>query len=199
MRRIDDPNAGLMPTAINELPPLREQITLPPDGGAPEDQPQWRKDFPVDWPQDAYVARRDFAKFIVLTSFAFFVGQVCIGVQNFFRRRGGKPAIQRVAALDEVPVGGSLIFSYPTPHDDCLLIRPEPDVLVAYGQSCTHLSCAVVPRVADDCIHCPCHEGFFDLRSGRPIAGPPRRPLVRVRVEVKQGIVYAIDIERRTV
>ena len=72
-------------------------------------------------------------------------------------------------------------------------------MLVAYGQSCTHLSCAVVPRIADDCIHCPCHEGFFDLRSGRPIAGPPRRPLVRVRVEVKQGIVYAIDIERRTV
>lgn len=179
--------------------PVREQITLPPDGRPLECQPAWRKDFPIDWPQDQYVARRDFSKFLVLTSAAFAVGQVWIGVQNFLRRRSGAPPIQRIAAAADLAVGASLVFYYPTPHDPCLLIRPDERGLLAYGQKCTHLSCAVVPRVAENSIHCPCHNGSFDLQTGRPIAGPPRRPLDRILIEVRQGIVYATGVERRTV
>ena len=77
--------------------------------------------------------------------------------------------------------------------------RPTADALVAYSQSCTHLSCAVVPRLQENCMHCPCHEGYFDLQSGRPIAGPPRRPLPRIALEVRQRFVYATGVERRTV
>ena len=42
----------------------------------PVEPPKWRRDFPIDSPQDQYVARRDFMKFMVLTSLAFAVGQV---------------------------------------------------------------------------------------------------------------------------
>ena len=70
--------------------PDREQITLPPDGRPLAEQPKWRQDFPIDWPQDHYVARRDFTKFMVLTSFAFVVGQFWIVLQNFLRRRRGQ-------------------------------------------------------------------------------------------------------------
>jgi len=73
------------------------------------------------------------------------------------------------------------------------------DVLVAYGQKCTHLSCAVRPRVDQGVIHCPCHEGYFDLQSGHPVAGPPRRPLPRVRIEVRANQIYATGVEERTV
>jgi len=190
---------GTAPASLYQSEPERDRITLPPDGRPQEEQPVWRQEFPVDWPQDQYVARRDFSKFLVLTSLAFAVGQVWIGVQNYFRRRGGKPPIQKVAALDQVPVGGTVAFDYPAPHDPCLLIRPTAESLVAYSQSCTHLSCAVVPRVDQNCIHCPCHEGYFDLPTGRPIAGPPRRPLAKIAVEVRQGVVYATGVERRTV
>ena len=62
-----------------------EQRTVAPDGKPPEAQPSWRGDFPVDWPQDQYVGRREFTKFMVLTSFAFVVGQICIGIGNWFR------------------------------------------------------------------------------------------------------------------
>jgi Rieske Fe-S protein len=187
---------GTTPATLYQRLPIRDQITIPPDGRPSESQPQWRKDFPIDWPQDQYVARRDFTKFIVLTSFAFVVGQVCIGIQNIFRRRGGRPPIQRIASLADVPVGSSIVFQYPSEHEPCLLIRPSAETLLAYSQSCTHLACAVVPRISENCIHCPCHNGFFDLQSGRPIAGPPRRPLPRIIVEVRQGIVYATDVER---
>jgi Rieske Fe-S protein len=190
---------GTAPATLYGHLPVRDQITIPPDGRPDEAQPQWRHDFPIDWPQDQYVARRDFSKFLVLTSLAFVVGQVTIGVQNVFRRRRGEPAIRKVAALADVPVGSSIVFQYPAEHDPCLLIRPSENVLLAYSQSCTHLACAVVPRIPDNCIHCPCHNGYFDLATGRPIAGPPRRPLPKIRLKVRQGVVYATGVERSMV
>src|SRR5213080_4738467 len=104
-----------------------EQRTVPPDGGAAEVQPAWRRDFPVDWPQDQYVARREFTKFMVLTSLAFVFGQVCIGVQNWFRRGRPAPGPRRIARLEDVPPGGVVPFNYPGEHDPCLLVRaPAP-------------------------------------------------------------------------
>ena len=176
-----------------------EPITKPPDGRPVELQPRWRQDFPVDLPHDQYVERRDFMKFMILTSAAFAAGQVWIAVQNVIRRRRGQPAIIRVAALDDVPVGGATVFSYPGPTDHCLLMRPANDTLVAYSQSCTHLSCAVLPRVDEGRIYCPCHDGVFAMSSGRPLAGPPQRPLTRIRLSIRRGVVYATGIEQRTV
>jgi nitrite reductase/ring-hydroxylating ferredoxin subunit len=175
-----------------------EQLTLPPDGRPAEQQPAWRRDFPVDWPQDHYVARRDFARFLVLTSLAFAVGQLWIAAQNWRRRRQGRPQLRKIASLRALPVGSALMFGYPGPHDSCLLIRTA-DRLVAYGQKCTHLSCAVVPEPDKGLLHCPCHEGWFDLASGRPVAGPPRRPLPRITLEVRGDDVYATGVEARSV
>ena len=163
-----------------------------------EAQPVWRRDFPIDWPQDAYVERRDFMKFMVLTSVAFTVGQFWIGAQNWWRRRRSDPPLARIAALSEIGVGSTRPFTYPTEHDPCILIRPADNVLLAYNQKCTHLSCAVIPRVDEGLIRCPCHNGVFDLQTGRPIAGPPRRPLIRIQLQVRGGDIYAIGIEERT-
>ena len=70
---------------------------------------------------------------------------------------------------------------------------------MAYSQKCTHLSCAVRPLVEQGVIHCPCHEGYFDLRSGRPIAGPPPRARPRRAREVRGNEIYATGVEERTV
>src|SRR5690349_23563333 len=97
----------------------REQISVAPDGRPEAEQPQWRRDFPIDWPQDHYVARRDFTRFLVLTSLAFAVGQFWIVVQNFFRARRGESPIQFIAREDAIPIGGSLTFVYPNSRDQC--------------------------------------------------------------------------------
>lgn len=190
---------GTAPVSMYRSVRDREQVTLPPDGRPLEAQPQWRKDFPIDWPLDHYVERRDFMKFLVLTSFAFTVGQFWIAAQNWWRRRRGLPEIQRVAALADLPVGGAITFAYPGEHDDCILVRSGDRTLVAYSQKCTHLACAVRPRPDEGVLHCPCHEGFFDLESGRPVAGPPRRPLPVVRLEVRGSEIYATGVEERTI
>ena len=201
--RIDTPQReGLTGTAPADLyQPVVDvdEITRAPDGRPPDQQPKWRRDFPIDTPQDQYVARRDFMKFMVLTSLAFTVGQFWIAAQNWLRHRRGLPGLKRIAALTDVPVGGALTFVYPEESDRCILIRPAPDVLVAYSQQCTHLSCAVVPQPDRNRLFCPCHEGAFDLQSGRPVAGPPNRPLTRIALDVRGSDVYATGVELRTV
>jgi hypothetical protein len=53
-----------------------EAISVPPDGRPARDQPVWRKDFPLDWPEDEYRSRREFVAFLMLTSAAFVAGQL---------------------------------------------------------------------------------------------------------------------------
>jgi nitrite reductase/ring-hydroxylating ferredoxin subunit len=176
-----------------------EQVTQSPDGRPLDAQPAWRRDFPIDYPQDHYVERRDFMKFMVLISAAFTAGQLWIAAENWLRRRRGQPAVTRVASVDDLPVGGALGFAYPGEHDDCLLLRPQPGVLVAFSQKCTHLSCAVLPQPEQGRIYCPCHQGIFEISTGRPLAGPAHRPLTRILLEVRGRDVFATGVELRTV
>ena len=138
-----------------------DDVTLPPDGRPAEEQPAWRTDFPIDWPADHYVERRDFMKFMVLISSAFAVGQFWIGLQDWIRRRRGSPPAVRLASVDDVPINTTHLFSYPTQHDPCVLVRPDEGTFLAYSQKCTHLSCAVVPRIEEGVIRCPCHAEYL--------------------------------------
>jgi Rieske Fe-S protein len=42
---------------------------------------------------------------------------------------------------------------------------------------------------------CPCHEGVFDARNGDVVSGPPQRPLGRIDVEVRDGVVWALGAQ----
>lgn len=169
--------------------------TVAPDGQPMADQPKWRRDFPVDWSRDDYVSRRELVKFMVLTSGAFVAGQAWLVIKRLFDR-GGTPAARRpIAALDELPVGGAKTFTYPEGSPPRILIRTGEASFVAYDQQCTHLLCPVVPAVEQRRLHCPCHNGWFDLATGRPVAGPPQRPLPRITLDVAGRTVYATGVE----
>ena len=104
-----------------------------------------------------------------------------------------------IAQVEDVPVGGSLLFEYPPNSPARLLVRVDEQTFVAYEQQCTHLTCPVLPAVDKGELHCPCHEGVFDLLSGRPLSGPPQRPLARVHLAIRNGEIVATGIEKRTV
>ena len=201
--RVDSPAreglTGTAPASLYAPARDRDQLTIAPDGRPLAEQPAWRQDFPIDWPQDNYVERRDFMKFLVLTSLAFTAGQFWIAAQNWWRGRRGRPPLMRVTTLAAVPVGGSLVFAYPGPDDRCVLVRATADEVFAFSQKCTHLSCAVIPRPERGVFECPCHDGVFDLKSGAPLAGPPRRPLPRIALDIRRGDIYATDVEWRMV
>ena len=189
---------GTAPASLYAPTLEREQITIAPDFEPTEAQPAWRQDFPIDWPQDLYVERRDFLKFMVLTSAAFTAGQLWIGVQNWWRKRSGDTLIRRVASIDDLAVGAAVGFAYPDEREPCLLVRLTTSAFVAFSQKCTHLSCAVIPRPSEGSFYCPCHEGRFDLRTGAPTAGPPRRPLTRIVLDIRGRDIYAVGVEERT-
>jgi len=189
---------GTAPASLYAPAVEREQITIAPDLTPADVQPAWRQDFPIDWPQDQYVERRDFMKFMVLTSAAFTLGQLWIGAQNWWRKRSGQPVMQRIASIDDVAVGATVSFTYPDEHEPCLLVRVTESHFVAFNQKCTHLSCAVIPRPEEKSFFCPCHEGRFDLETGAPTAGPPRRPLTRIALGFRGRDIYAVGVEERT-
>lgn len=201
--RIDSPaREGLTGTARADLygpTPDPEDVTVAPDRRPMSAQPRWRRDFAIDSPEDNFVARRDFAKFLVLISGAFVAGQTWIAAKSLVRHRRPAPARKRVASLAALAPGQAMMFDYPGDGDPCLLIRLPDGKLVAYGQKCTHLSCAVVPRVADGILVCPCHDGVFELATGRNIAGPPPRPLTAIELEVDGDDVFATGVSERTI
>jgi Rieske Fe-S protein len=200
---IDSPGReGLTGTArgdIYEETRDPEDVTVGPDHKPLHEQPRWRRDFATDWPEDNYVARRDFAKFLVLTSGAFVAGQVWIAAQSLVRSKRTQPGRAKIGALSAIAPGTAVVFAYPTAQDPCLLIRTRDRKLLAYSQKCTHLSCAVVPKVDEGIIKCPCHEGIFDLATGRNIAGPPPRPLPAIELDVVGDDIFATGVTDRTV
>src|SRR6476619_1358381 len=98
---------------------------IPPGRGEMEDQPTWRRGCRIGTALGAYVARRDFTKFLGLTSFALAVGQVWIGLQSRWRDARGKWPIVAIGELEKLIVGGALAFHYPTDTDPAILLRPE--------------------------------------------------------------------------
>jgi len=175
-----------------------EDITIAPDGRPLEEQPRWRQDFAIDTPEANFVARRDFAKFLVLTSGAFVAGQAWIAAKSLVRDRRTPPGRARIGSLAALPVGTATVFAYPGDNDLCLLIRMPDGSLLAYSQRCTHLSCAVVPEIEQGILRCPCHAGIFDLATGRNVAGPPPRPLPVIELDVVGDEIYATGVRVRT-
>jgi nitrite reductase/ring-hydroxylating ferredoxin subunit len=156
----------------------------------PSSTPLWQDDFPVFTADERYVTRRQFTKFLTLTSFGMFVGNLWILVRSFFQRTPSFPR-QPIASVGELPVGGVKTFAYPDAADPCILVRTAENSWAAYSQKCTHLSCAVFYEHGHNRLACPCHQGFFSISDGAVLQGPPSRPLPRVALEIHDGQLIA--------
>ena len=123
----------------------------------PSSAPLWQDEFSVFTADERYVSRRQFTKFLTMTSFAMLAGNLWIFARSLLHRTpADKP--QTIAAADEIPVGGVKLFSYPTAEDSCILVRTGADAYAAYSQKCTHLSCAVYYEREQNRLECPCHQ-----------------------------------------
>lgn len=103
---------------------------------------------------------------------------------------------KKIVDLQSLPVGDAVEFHYPGEHDSALLIRIADNEFKAYQNACTHLKCPVFWSKEDQELVCPCHHGFFDVNSGKPTAGPPRRPLPEVAVELSGDAIFATGVKR---
>ena len=161
-----------------------------------KNQPLWRDEFSVFAADERYVSRRQFSKFLTLTSLAMFAGNVWILVRSWMARQPSYRE-QIVARAGEIPIGGVKLFDYPGPKDQCIMVRTGADSYVAYSQKCTHLSCAVYYSQPHNRLECPCHEGYFSIKDGSVLQGPPTRPLPHVVLERRGDDLVAIRMEER--
>jgi Rieske Fe-S protein len=157
--------------------------------------PLWREEFPIRSGDERLVTRRQFAKFLTLTSLGMLAGNAWILLRSLWTGPAPAFAAQRVAGVADVPVGTVRLFNYPGPHDPCILVRAAEDRFYAYSQKCTHLSCAVYFDAGLRTLECPCHNGRFALEDGRVVAGPPPRPLPRIVIERRGDDLVAIGVD----
>jgi Rieske Fe-S protein len=89
-----------------------------------------------------------------------------------------------IAKVSEV--GSSKNFSHK--GEECILVNVEGSFF-AYASRCTHLGCTVMFK--GGVLLCPCHASHFDPKTGAVVKGPAKKPLKRIAVEVKEGVIYA--------
>lgn len=103
---------------------------------------------------------------------------------------------RKIADLSVLKVGDAVEFAYPGEHDSALLVRLGENEFRAYQNACTHLKCPVFWSKERGEMVCPCHHGFFDVKTGTPKAGPPKRPLPEITLQVEQGTICATGVKR---
>jgi cytochrome b6-f complex iron-sulfur subunit len=78
--------------------------------------------------------------------------------------------------------GSVLMFKFGSAP--AMLIHNTDNSWVALSAVCTHLGCTVKYEPDRDRIHCACHGGTYDPRTGKNIGGPPPRPLRSFNVKL---------------
>jgi nitrite reductase/ring-hydroxylating ferredoxin subunit len=167
----------------------RKALSAVPQDG----DPLWQQDFPIGREDELNNSRRQFLKFLGLTSLAFFTGTLGVALKGVYeQQRTGELPEKRIASVSDVPEGSSLGFEYPQAGYAALLVHMPGGQFVAYERRCTHLLCPVLYEHDRNRLYCPCHEGVFDLATGRNIAGPPPRPLNKIQLEVRGNDIFAV-------
>jgi cytochrome b6-f complex iron-sulfur subunit len=146
------------------------------------EKPAYEVDFPIERVEAEHVSRREFAKFLCLVSGGLAVGTGWVAVKDKLFPPFRIPGEVVVCSTGDVPIGGTFPFRIEGSKVTYILIRPAENEWYAYEQKCTHLSCAVYYSPRQGKIECPCHNGYFDARTGEVLQGPPPRPLPRLAV-----------------
>ena len=58
----------------------------------------------------------------------------------------------------------------------------------AFSNVCTHLSCRVNWKEAEELYSCPCHDAAFDIQ-GEIVHGPQPRPLDEYETKIEDGVL----------
>jgi nitrite reductase/ring-hydroxylating ferredoxin subunit len=81
-------------------------------------------------------------------------------------------AFVKVGSLNDFPTGSMKKVQL---HDNNVLVANLSGQIYAMGDSCTHRHCSLSEgTIEGNIVICPCHQGRFDLTTGKVIAPPPK-------------------------
>ncbi len=134
------------------------------------------------------ITRRTFCNDLLLTSTAVVLGTSTVAGKTAIAQEAeiAYPA-RKIEGAEQLIVGSSLYFEYPTRNDPAVLLRSTEGEYMAYSRKCSHAGCSVEFDSARRCLKCPCHQGAFDSRMGHVMFGPPRAPLDQIVLQMRSG------------
>lgn len=162
--------------------------------------PKWREDFPFETEGDDFITRRDLLRFLTLVSGGLAAGNAAVWLSAAQEADGPQPEMH-IAESDALAPGSWKVFRYPDERTPAILIRRTNGELIAFHQKCPHLACPVSYDKGDsefgESLRCHCHNGRFDVGSGKGVQGPPRelRPLRQILVEERGGWIVAVGVK----
>ncbi len=115
----------------------------------------------------------------------------------------GYPAVQeekgedgvKIASLADCSPWKTIQFTYPTSSDQAILIiLPDMEVR-AYSTVCTHKGKSLLWDDQLKRLHCPAHDAVFSAETGEKIAGPGGSSLKKIRLQIKEGNIFAVGID----
>lgn len=137
------------------------------------------------------ISRRNFIKTIMAAAGTCYVGALAYPVYRYLASPAEKAvALSMVSEVtlpeaDQLPLGSAMMFKFGA--RPALLIHHKDDTWVALDAVCTHLGCTVEYQSDRDVIHCNCHSGEYDSKTGKNISGPPPKPLTAYVAKVIEG------------
>lgn len=162
-------------------------------------------------------SRRRFTKLLVLISTITAIAPFSALGKYLTVPSAGVVQVRRVKIVNRknLPVNNRLMFSYPTPDRPAILLHIGPDEyeignfweeskrialnedrFTAYDGTCTHLGCPVGWIPPEKKMGPSCHGGRFSPVDGSVRAGPPRRRLPKIKLEIEaNGDIYAAGYE----
>jgi nitrite reductase/ring-hydroxylating ferredoxin subunit len=168
---------------------MDKKQSLPPKSAA-------EVDFPFERAEIEHVTRREFAKFLCLVSGGMAVGSGWVAFKDKLFPGFTFEGEYFVCKKSDLHLGMTFPFKIQGSEIPFILIHLNDGSIRAYEQKCTHLSCAVFYSPETDKIQCPCHNGWFDAKTGEVLQGPPPRPLPHLEVVVREDSVYVREPEK---
>ena len=104
----------------------------------------------------------------------------------------GAAAVTEILLKDAQKLAAGSVLMFKFGSSPAMLIHHSDGAWVALGAVCTHLGCTVQYQPAQDRIHCACHGGVYDPRTGANVSGPPPKPLKKYAVKMAaDGVVVS--------
>ncbi len=101
------------------------------------------------------------------------------------------PDFTHGVALSTVEDGAMLLGHA---HGERALMARRGEEVFAVAASCTHYGAPLEEGLlVDDTVRCPWHHACFSLRSGEALRAPALNPISCWRVEVRDGLAYAVE------
>lgn len=92
-----------------------------------------------------------------------------------------------VCRLEDLPAGESVRLDTTPP----VAVFNADGELFAIDDTCSHQDASLSEGWLEGClVECPLHAASFDLRTGRPVCLPARRPVRTHQVYVEDGVVH---------